>query len=288
MADNYEDMSINEINDLLRKWRDNNERKSTEIMLLWEKVNAGLDSKSNEKYLIMEQLIIAALDSNYHNIALIWIEALDAAFPGSLRVLRYKAMWLEAQEQYDKALQVLDQIIKTDETNAPARKRRVAIMKAQGQMTEAIKELVDYLKKFISDMEAWQELSELYLQMGEYSRAAFCVEELILHQPHNHLFHQRLADIRYTMGGVENMELAKSYYCQAVKLNPNNVRALLGLVLVTNNLLGHYKSSGSAKRKEVWKLSQWAQSEVSKKQKEAQGSNANALTNMMLAISISD
>ncbi|XP_038221750.1 ER membrane protein complex subunit 2-like [Zerene cesonia] len=288
MADNYEDMSLNEINDLLRKWRDNNERKSTEIMLLWEKANKGLDTKSNEKYLIMEQLIIAALDCNCSAIALIWIEALDAAFPGSLRVLRYKAMWLEAQEQYDKALQVLDQIIKTDETNAPARKRRVAIMKAQGQMTEAIKELVDYLKKFMSDMEAWQELSELYLQMGEYSRAAFCVEELILHQPHNHLFHQRLADIRYTMGGVENMELAKSYYCQAIKLNPNNVRALLGLVLVTNNLLGHYKSSGSAKRKEVWKLCQWAQSEVSKKQKEAQGANANALTNMMLAISISD
>lgn len=51
----------------------------------------------------------------------------------------------------------------------------------------------------MSDVEAWQELSELYLQVQEYARAAFCAEELLLHQPHNHLAHQRLADIRYTM-----------------------------------------------------------------------------------------
>lgn len=51
----------------------------------------------------------------------------------------------------------------------------------------------------MSDVEAWQELCELYLQVQEYSRAAFCAEELILHQPHNHLMHQKLADIRYTM-----------------------------------------------------------------------------------------
>lgn len=49
--------------------------------------------------------------------------------------------------RYEEALEVLDTIIKADETNAAARKRRVAILKAQGLVTEAIKELVDYLKK---------------------------------------------------------------------------------------------------------------------------------------------
>lgn len=28
------------------------------------------------------------------------------------------------------------------------------------------------------------------------------------------------------------MELAKAYFCQAVRLNPNNIRALYGLLLV--------------------------------------------------------
>lgn len=53
--------------------------------------------------------------------------------------------------------------------------------------------------RFMSDVEAWQELCDLYLMQAEYSKAVFCAEELLLHQPHSHLFHQRVADIRYTM-----------------------------------------------------------------------------------------
>lgn len=93
----------------------------------------------------------------------------------------------------------------------------------------------------MADFEAWQELSELYITEQDFNKAAFCVEELILHNPHNHLLHQRYADIKYTQGGSENWEIARSYYCQALKLNPNNLRALYGVYLVriyapSNNL----------------------------------------------------
>lgn len=112
----------------------------------------------------------------------------------------------------------------------------------------------------MSDQEAWHELCNLYMAEGEFAKAAFCMEELLLHNPHSHLYHQRLAEIRYTMvssnwhrscvrkhrkeananpfsfdqlqGGLENIEIAKTYYSQAVKLNPNNLRALYGLYLV--------------------------------------------------------
>lgn len=33
------------------------------------------------------------------------------------------------------------------------------------------------------------------------------------------------------------MELAKAYFCQAARLNPNNIRALYGLLLVRRNIL---------------------------------------------------
>jgi len=33
-------------------------------------------------------------------------------------------------------------------------------------------------------------------------------------------------------GGYENLEIARSYYAQAAKLNPNNIRAVYGLILV--------------------------------------------------------
>ena len=58
----------------------------------------------------------------------------------------------------------------------------------------------------------------------------------MLHNPHNHLYHQRNAEIRYTMGGFDNMEMAKQYYCQAVKLAPSNMRALYGLLLAATQL----------------------------------------------------
>ncbi|CAG9787443.1 unnamed protein product [Diatraea saccharalis] len=271
--------------DLLRQFRENNERRSKEVESIGMLYNTNVKNAS-ERYMIMEQMIFAMLDCHMYGGAAMEIYCLSQAFPGSMRVMRYKAMLLEAEEKYDEALEILDRIIKADETNAPARKRRIAIMKAQGQITEAIKELVDYLKKFMSDVEGWQQLCELYLQAGELQRAAFCAEELLLHQPHCHLHHQRLADIRYTMGGVENMELAKSYYCHALKLNPDNMRATLGLFLTTTNLLNHYKSSGnSSKRKEVWKLSQWVQTKAARR---TALNHSTQLTNMMLNLAITE
>lgn len=51
----------------------------------------------------------------------------------------------------------------------------------------------------MSDQEAWHELCFLYLAEGEYPKAIFCMEEVLLHNPHSHLIYQRLAEIRYTM-----------------------------------------------------------------------------------------
>lgn len=39
----------------------------------------------------------------------------------------------------------------------------------------------------------------------------------------------------FFQGGIENIEIAKSYYCQAIKLNSNNLRALWGLYLVSKS-----------------------------------------------------
>lgn len=185
-------------------------------------------------------------------------------FPKSLRVKKYVAMILEAQERYDEALQKLDNIIKEDETNAAPRKRKVAVLKAQGRNAEAIKELTEYLKFFMADIEGWQELSELYINELDFGKAAFCIEELILHNPHNHLLHQRYADIKYTQGGYDNMELARAYYCQALKLNPNNLRALYGVYLACNNIAGSQRCTAQ-KKKEAIKLADWAMSEINGK-----------------------
>ena len=55
----------------------------------------------------------------------------------------------------------------------------------------------------MSDQEGWHELSNMYLAESEFAKAAFCMEEVLLHNPHSHLIHQRIAEIRYTMVNIE-------------------------------------------------------------------------------------
>lgn len=267
MTRSYDKLSWTEARDLLRTWREDSERRSQDVVNIWENTLMGkVDRLGSEKYLVLEQVCVAALDCYRLPIAEYCIKALIRAFPGSLRVHKYHAMHLEALEMYDEAIEVLDSIIKRDETNAAPRKRRVAILKAQGRIPEAIKELSEYLKRFMSDQEAWHELCDLYLQEQEYSKAAYCMEELILHNPHSHLIYQRYAEIKYSQGGFDNMELAKAYFCQAVKLNPNNIRALYGILLTTNNIATSPKCLGS-KKKEVMKLNEWASKQIEEQYK---------------------
>lgn len=101
------------------------------------------------EYLILEQVCVAALDTFRNDISQTCTKLLLQEFPNSLRVKKYEAMRLEANECYDDALKVLQSIIKKDETNSAARKRKVAIYKAQGWNSQAIKELTEYLKMFV-------------------------------------------------------------------------------------------------------------------------------------------
>ncbi len=43
----------------------------------------------------------------------------------------------------------------------------------------------------MSDTEAWMELCDLYILEQDYAKAAFCCEELLLHNPHNHIYFQK-------------------------------------------------------------------------------------------------
>lgn len=70
----------------------------------------------------------------------------------------------------------------------------------------------------MSDQEAWHELCNLYMAEGEFGKAAFCMEELLLHNPHSHLYHQRLAEIRYTMVKASSSVFITFFYSYAFLL----------------------------------------------------------------------
>ncbi|KAG8196762.1 hypothetical protein JTE90_014495 [Oedothorax gibbosus] len=283
-------MDWQEARDILRQWREDNIRRSEEVVEIWQDILINCTNKvGDEKWLIYEQVCLAALDCHRLDIAQECLEALDKQFPGSLRVRKLRAMELEALERYDDALTLYDSILQHDESNSVIYKRKVSVLKAQNKIPEAVKELTDYLKKFMSDHEAWMELSDLYLSEQDYNKAAFCYEELILYNPHNHLYHQRYAEIQYTIGGLENMEIARAYFAQSIKLNPHNMRSLYGFFLAATNVASSPRCS-ALKKKENLKFAAWAALKISAKyedQEECDDTQMKSVQGMLGLLTIS-
>ena len=216
----------------------------------------------------MEQVCIAAIDLHDNEVIKDCLQQLDEKFPNSSRVKRLKIMAkLELRERFEDAIQMYDDMIRKDESNSLLYKRKIAILLAERRTPEAIKELCEYLKKFMNDQESWLQLADLYIDEQDYSKAAFCLEELILANPHNHLYHERYAAIQYTINTAESLELSRSYFAQALKLNPNNLRALYGLLLSANSVAALPKTS-SQKKRENLRLANWAATQITKLYKE--------------------
>uniref|UniRef100_A0A8C6KJ80 ER membrane protein complex subunit 2 n=1 Tax=Nothobranchius furzeri TaxID=105023 RepID=A0A8C6KJ80_NOTFU len=226
------DVGWEEMRDKLRKWREDNSRNSEQIVDVGEELISDHASKlGDDVWIIYEQVMIAALDCSRDDLALTCLQELRKQFPDSHRVKRLTGMRLEALERYDEANKHYDAILEDDPTNTAARKRKISILKAQGKNGEAIRELNEYLEQFVGDQEAWHELSELYINEHDYGKAAFCLEELMMTNPHNHLYCEQYAEVKYTQGGLENLELSRKYFSQALRLNNRNMRALFGLYM---------------------------------------------------------
>ncbi|KAH8874249.1 ER membrane protein complex subunit 2 [Schistosoma japonicum] len=221
--------------DELRAIRESGLRENEKVIDLWKlSLCDHINKLGYEKYSILEQVFIAALDTGDDDLACECLDRLLTKFRNSCRVNRLFGMYLESKGNFEDAQNVYSKLIKDDPTNTLARKRMVTILIAQQKIPEAINELREYLKIFMSDFEAWSKLADLYLSECDYKHAAFCMEEMILSNPSNHLYYQR---------GTENLELARTYYTQACLLCPNNLRSLYGLLLTCSALDNHLTKS---------------------------------------------
>lgn len=287
MADEVVDLEV--ARQKMRQWRDEPLRNSEEVTELGECLILEHGNKlGDELWTIYEQVFLASIDCRKMDLATMCLRELKTQFPKSIRVEKLNAMRLEAFEKYEEAEQIYDKILEAEPANAVVRKRLVAILKAQNKVGEAIKELNEYLKKFMSDQEAWTELVELYISQQDHKKAKFCMEELILMNPHNHLFHQRYAEILYTLGGNENMEKARKYFAQALKLDNNNMRALFGFFLASAHLANSSKDVKT--KKENSKFAAWAAAQVNERYQSVsqaqEEDNLSELENMLESLQI--
>ena len=59
-----------------------------------------------------------------------------------------------------------------------------------------------------------------------------------------------LTQVKYTQGGLENLELSRKYFAQALRLNNRNMRALFGLYMVSTALHGEKVGGRQRKKKQ--------------------------------------
>lgn len=183
------------------------------------------------------------------------IATLAAQFPDSLRVKRLEGMMWEAKGEADLALESYEEVLEADPSNLQAIKRQIAVCRAKGgpaKLGEAAKRLSEYLASFCSDAEGWLLLHELYLLAGQYKRAAFCIEELVLINPMAYIYHIRAGEITYTMGMASNggshdlLLTARKYFAHALELKPEGcLRALYGILLVCAAIGNSTKGKGT-------------------------------------------
>ncbi|KAJ8509948.1 hypothetical protein OPV22_000382 [Ensete ventricosum] len=185
-----------------------------------------------EEWTLYEQVAFAAMDCQQHDVAKDCIWILSKEFPGSTRVGRLEGLLLEAKGAWAEAEKAYERLLEDNPLDQLIHKRKVAIAKAQGDLSAAVNLLNKYLEIFMADHDAWRELAEIYMSLQMYKQAAFCYEELILSQPTVPPYHLAYAEVLYTIGGLENLQTAKKYYASTITLTGGkNTRALYGVCL---------------------------------------------------------
>jgi len=209
---------------------------SHEVWAAYEQVYISL--LQHARYASRRAVPESGTESEEMRLAQEFIATLSAQFPDSMRVKRLEGMMWEAKGDTDQAMILYEEILADDPSNLQVLKRQVAVSRSRGKNADATSKLVKYLEKFCSDPEAWLMLHELYLAHQQYKRAAFAIEELILINPMNYIYHLRAGEITYTLGISERggshdqLLTARKYFAHALELKPtHNLRALYGLLL---------------------------------------------------------
>jgi tetratricopeptide (TPR) repeat protein len=96
-----------------------------------------------------------------------WVKAtfkqLQGKHANSKKLNKLKALLFEYQGNFKEALSAYDAILAAEPLDQEAWKRKITLHRSAGKIESAIGELNAYLEIFQSDLEAWAELSDIYL-----------------------------------------------------------------------------------------------------------------------------
>lgn len=199
----------------------------------------------------LEQICLGSLDIGMHNLADKCLEQLrsNGIEKESVRFRRLLARCLEASGNYDGATKIYDALLADNPANLIALQRKYCIARAKRMEPElVVNALNDYLGQNMSDVSGWYEMAQLRMTLCDFKGAAYALEQVILGSPLDAEMHRMLAEVYATLGGLENLILARKHMSQSLELDSSSVRAQLGLVSVANQYL---EESASAGKKDI-------------------------------------
>ena len=124
-----------------------------------------------------------------------------------------------------------------DPQNLMVLHRLVAMKKAKGDISGALEVLHKHLEIHLGDYQAWFEAAKLHIELGSFSQAIFCLEEVMLLQPADVSVHLLLAETLYSSGGATQIRSARRYFSAVLEItNGESMRALYGVCLCTYRL----------------------------------------------------
>lgn len=150
-------------------------------------------------------------------------------------------MLKEAQCDDDEARNLYQELLKANAEDYPAYRRLAAFFRDVEQSDESIDMINQLLNINMADTQAWLELAEMYSAKMNFQKASFCFEEVLVQQPSNYIYNLKYAEFLYSLGGGDNLILARKYFSKAVQLNNNtgnpaiqqsnrSTRAIFGLL----------------------------------------------------------
>ena len=208
-----------------------------EIVMEHGKALLGADfrrkiSDESSRLAALEQIVLAALDMQNHDEAEIALARLrDAIGNESVRFRILLGRCLEAAGNNEGALKIYDDILTSNPANLMALKRKYCMTDDKVQRMAALNV---YLEQNMADSAGWFEMANLRMELGDFVGASFALEEVILGCPIDAPIHVQLAEVYATIGGIENLALARKHMAQALELDATNKRAMFGLVMVSN------------------------------------------------------
>uniref|UniRef100_A0A7S3ACD6 ER membrane protein complex subunit 2 n=2 Tax=Rhodosorus marinus TaxID=101924 RepID=A0A7S3ACD6_9RHOD len=231
-------------------------RRPEVVLSMRKEWRGGRDQKKLRFWDKLEQAAFAALDRASFDDMDWATRKIFSTFGSSWRLNRLIGMKREAIGDNEESMVVYENMLEKDPNNRAALKRQVTVLRTSGKLSEATAHLCWYLKIYLSDVDAWCELADLYISAGSYPQAIYCYNEALLYEKSNWALYLRLGDVYYTLSDENSMLTARHYYSKSLTLNSkHNVRAMYGLLMSSQAL----ESGSRAQELKNKNLKNWVQ-----------------------------